>query len=93
MTLSELSRKFYRRPMVSPPTKMYIFTDDDRAENWVKCMYLDNKDVGDEYELTAVFQSDFKMEYSILESLCNAEVKYFIAVEPDVLVVIVEVDT
>lgn len=89
MTLNELSAKFFSRPTVAPPTKMFIFTDEDSADNWVECMYLGNKDVGDAYELTAVFQSDFRMEYSIVESLCNAEVEHFYAVEADVLVVIV----
>jgi len=93
MTLNELNIKFFRRPTIAPPTKMYIFTDEDSADNWVECMYLGNKDVGDAYELTAVFQSNFKMEYSVAERLCNAEVVHFYAVAPDILVVIVEAET
>ena len=37
-----------------------------------------------------VIQSDMKLEYTVKEVWCKAEVQHFYAVEPDVIAVVVE---
>ena len=88
MTLNELNRKFHTRPNMIEPNTIYVFHDEDSADNW----YLDKYAEADthDYELVAVLKSDFVMDYTMKEEWCNAEVVYFYAVEPDVLIAVVE---
>ena len=88
MTLSEFYSKFFPRPTILGPTTLYVFKDEDSADDWVKRKYfgLDH----DSYELDMVIQSDMIIEYTVKEEWCKAEVQQFYAVEPDVIVVIAE---
>ena len=88
MTLSELKRKFMSRPTVAPPTKAYVFVSEDSADNWIECNYFGKNNHA--YELCFVIESDMTVEYSLKEKWCKAEVEQFYAVEPDVIVVVVE---
>lgn len=88
MTLSEFKSKFYSRPSVVPPTMLYVFTDEDSADSWVECKYFNGTD--HDYELAFVLSSDMIAEYSLQEKWCKAEVQQFYAVEPDVIVIVVE---
>lgn len=88
MTLSELSGKFFTRPTIAPPTKMYIFDSEDDADKWIECMYFGCKEHA--YDLIAVHQSVRTIECTMKEKWYMAEVQQFYAVEPDVIVVVVE---
>lgn len=88
MTLSEFYNKFFSRPKTSSTTKLYIFGDEDSADNWIKCKYF-GSDYG-AYVLYMVIQSDMKLEFTVKEPWCKAEVQQFYAVEPDVIVVVLE---
>jgi len=88
MTLSEFKSKFFSRPAIVPPTTLYVFTSEDSADNWIECKYFNSDDYN--YELDMVIQSDMVLEYTVKEKWCKAEVQQFYAVEPDVIVVVVE---
>lgn len=88
MTLSEFKSKFYSRPTIAPPTALYVFESEDSADSWVECKYFGSDD--HDYELLMVIQSDMILEYTVKEKWCKAEVQQFYAVEPDVIVVVVE---
>lgn len=87
MTLEELKSKFYSRPNISPPTTIYVFETEDSADSWVECKYFGSDD--NAYELAMVIQSDMVLNYFAKEEWCKAEVQQFYAVEPDVIVVVV----
>ena len=88
MTLSEFKSKFFSRPTIAPPTTLYVFSDEDSADSWIECKYFGSDN--DDYELDMVIQSDMILEYTVKETWCKAEVQKFYAVEPDVIVVVVE---
>lgn len=88
MTLAELKSKFYSRPTISPPTMLYVFQTEDSADAWIECKYFGSDD--NSYDLVMVIQSDMVLEYTVKEEWCKAEVQQFYAVEPDVIVVVVE---
>ena len=88
MTLSELKSKFFSRPTIAPPTTLYVFESEDSADSWVKCKYFGSDNHN--YSLAMVIQSDMVLEYTVKEKWCKAEVQQFYAVEPDVIVVVVE---
>ena len=88
MTLSELKSKFFSRPTIIPPTTLYVFTDEDSADSWIECKYFGSNNHN--YELDMVIQSDMVLKYTVKEKWCKAEVQQFYAVEPDVIVVVVE---
>lgn len=87
MTLSEFKSKFFSRPNIIPPTTIYVFEDEESADSWVEDMYqgTDSRD----YNLVMVVRSDMVMEYTVKEKWCKAEVQQFYAVEPDVIVAVV----
>ena len=88
MTLSEFKSKFFSRPTIAPPATLYVFKSEDSAESWIKCKYFGSDNHN--YILDMVIQSDMKLEYTLKEKWCNAEVQQFYAVEPDVIVIVVE---
>lgn len=88
MTLSEFKSRFFSRPTIAPPTTLYVFTSEDSADSWIQCMYFDSDNHA--YTLDMVIQSDMKLEYTVKERWCKAEVQQFYAVEPDVIVIVVE---
>lgn len=88
MTLSEFMSKFFSRPTIAPPTTLYVFESKDSADSWIECKYFGSDD--HDYELVMVIQSDMILEYTIKEKWCKAEVQQFYAVEPDVIVIVVE---
>lgn len=88
MTLSEFNSKFFSRPTIASPTTLYVFESEDSADNWIECEYFGSDD--NAYELVMVIQSDMILEYTVKEKWCKAEVQQFYAVEPDVIVVVVE---
>jgi hypothetical protein len=88
MTLNEFNSKYFSRPTINPPATLYVFEDEDSAYSWVLCKYFGSDD--HEYQLVMVIQSDMNLEYTIKEKWCKAEVKHFYAVEPDVIVVVVD---
>lgn len=88
MTLSEFNSKFFSRPTIAPPTTLYVFKNEDSADSWIKCKYFGSNDHN--YELDMVIQSDMILEYTVQEKWCKAEVQQFYAVEPDVIVIVVE---
>lgn len=88
MTLSEFYSKFFSRPLITPPTTLYVFTDEDSADNWIECKYFGSTD--NDYLVTFVLSSDMIAEYFLQEKWCKAEVLQFYAVEPDVMVIVVE---
>lgn len=88
MTLAEFKSKFYSRPSVVPPTMLYVFTDEYSADNWIECKYFGSTDHA--YELSFVLSSDMIEGYYLQEKWCKAEVQQFYAVEPDVIVIVVE---
>lgn len=88
MTLKELYHVFYRKPDTCEPSKMYVFADEESADSWVLDTYSgqDNQD----YELLMVIQSDFKLDVTVTEEICNSEVEQFCAVAPDVIAVVIK---
>ena len=88
MTLSELKSKFFSRPTIVPPTTLYVFQSEDSADSWIMCKYFGSDD--HDYELDMVIQSDMVLEYTVKDEWCKSEVQHFYAVEPDVVVVVVE---
>ena len=88
MTLSEFESKFVSRPTIAPPTTIYVFKDEDSAYNWIECKYLGSDNHA--YELIMIIQSDVMLECTVKERWCRAKVQKFYAVEPDVIVVVVE---
>jgi hypothetical protein len=88
MILSEFKSKFFSRPTIAPPTTLYVFKSEDSAESWIECKYF-GSDKHD-YELDMVIQSDMILKYTVKDKWCKAEVQQFYAVEPDVIVVVVE---
>lgn len=87
MTLSELYSKFVSRPTVVPATVAYVFEDEDSAESFVMDKYFGEHIAN--YALVCVLSSDMRLEYTLKEEWCNADVEYFYAVEPDTIVVVV----
>lgn len=88
MTLLEFDSKFYKRPSVVPPTTLYVFTDSDSADSWIKCKYFGSTDYN--YELAFALSSDKIAKYALQEKWCKADVKHFYSVEPDVIVIVIE---
>ena len=88
MTLMEFKSKFFSRPTIAPPTMLYVFKTEASADNWIKCKYFGSDNHS--YELDMVIQSDMVLEYTVKEKWCKAEVQQFYAVEPDVIVVVVD---
>ena len=88
MTLSEFKSKFFSRPNIIPPTTIYVFEDEDSADSWIGDIYF-GEDTRD-YNLVMVLRSDMVTEYTVKEIWCKAEVQQFYAVEPDVIVAVVE---
>ena len=88
MTLSEFKSIFFSRPTIASPTTLYVFESEDSADSWIECKYFCSDD--NDYTLAMVIQSDMILEYTIKEKWCKAEVQQFYAVEPDVIVVVVE---
>lgn len=88
MTLSEFNAKFFARPQVTGNNKIYVFHDEDSADNWIEYKYS----METEYfaELDMVIESSMILEHTVKEEWCKAEVQQFYAVEPDVIVVIVD---
>ena len=82
MTLEELKSKCFSMPGHVPPAKLYVFTDEDSADEWIE-------DKGG-YELVMVLQSDMVAHYTIKEEWCKAEVQHFHATGEDELVVVIE---
>lgn len=87
MTLSEFKAKFFTRPGIIPPSTIYVFDDEENADSWIEDMYFngDNRDC----ELACVLRSDMVAEYYLNERYCKAEIEHFYAVEPDVIVAVV----
>ena len=88
MTLNEFNNKFFSRSEASQPTTLYIFTDEDSAEDWIKHKYFGADYNG--YQLEMAIQSNMRIERTLKSEWCNAEVQHFYAVEPDVIAVVVE---
>ncbi len=82
MTLEELKAKCFSMPGHVAPSRLYVFTDEDSADDWIEG--------GSGYELTMVLQSDMVADYTLKEEWCKAEVQHFHAVGEDELVVVVE---
>lgn len=82
MTLEELKSKCFSMPGHVAPSRLYVFTDEDSADDWIEG--------GNAYELTMVLQSDMVADYTLKEEWCKAEVQHFHAVGEDELVVVVE---
>lgn len=82
MTLEELKSKCFSMPGHVPPAKLYVFTDEDSADEWIE----DKSGYG----LVMVLQSDMVAHYTIKEEWCKAEVQHFHATGEDELVVVVE---
>lgn len=88
MTLNEFNNKFFSRSEVSEPTTLYIFTDEDSAKGWIKHKYFDADYNG--YQLDMAIQSNMRLEHTLKNEWCNAEVQHFYAVEPNVIAIVVE---
>jgi hypothetical protein len=92
MTLNEFNNKFWSRPLflttAQEPTTLYIFTDEDSAEDWIKHKYFGTDCNG--YQLDMAIQSDMKLEHALKSEWCNAEVQQFYAIEPNAIAVVVE---
>ena len=88
MTLSEFKSNFFSRPPILSPTALYVFEDEESADNWIGCKYFGSNN--HDYKLIMVIQSDMILEYTVREKWCKAEVQQFYAVEPDVIVVVVK---
>ncbi len=88
MTLSEFNAKFFSRSQVAENSKIYVFHDEDSADNWIGYKYFDET----EYfvELDMVIESSMILEHTVKEEWCKAEVQHFYAVEPDMIVVVVD---
>lgn len=82
MTLEKLKNKCFSMPGHIAPSRLYVFTDEDSADDWIEG--------GNAYELTMVLQSDMGVGYTLKEEWCKAEVQHFYAVGEDELVVVVE---
>lgn len=85
MKLSVFANMFLSCPENVPSVKLYIFNCEGSADNWINDTYF-GKNTRD-WDLLAVYQSDYKMERCFNERLCNAEVEYFYAVAQDTMVV------
>lgn len=82
MTLEELKSKCFSMPGHVSPARLYVFTDEDSADEWIEGK--------SGYELVMVLQSDMVAHYTLKEEWCKAEVQHFHAVGEDELVVVVE---
>ena len=82
MTLEELNNICVSMPGHEAPSRLYVFTDDDSAYDWMNG--------GSSSELTMVLQSNMVADYTLKEEWCKAEVQHFHAVGEDELVVVVE---
>lgn len=82
MTLEELNNQCFSMPGHLEPSRLYVFTDKDNADNWI--------DGGRSSELTMVLQSSMVTDYTLKKEWCKAEVQYFHAVGENELVVVIE---
>lgn len=89
MTLFEFESKFFsRQSVLTPSTILYVFIDEESADNWIECKYFGGTD--HDYELAFVLSGDMKAKYYLQEKWCKAEVQQFYAIEPNVIVIVVE---
>lgn len=89
MTLSELTKKFFSCPTLPGPGKVYIFRDEESADNWMLLNYIEES-VEAAYSLLAVYQSDSTIECVFKEKWCTAEIQQFYAPATDTLVVVLK---
>ena len=82
MTLEELKSKCFSMPGHVSSTRLYVFADEDSADEWIEGK--------GGYELVMVLQSDMVAHYTLKEEWCKAEVQHFHATGEDELVVVVE---
>ena len=88
MKLIDFKTNLFSTPHTAPPPTIYVFETEESAEAWIDCKYNGSENAA--YTLAMVIQSDLKLSYYAKEEWCNAEVEAFYAVEPDVMVVVVE---
>lgn len=87
MTLNELYSKFYIAPSTVNTPMMVVFDEPEDADAYaLTALGIANY----EYEIALVLQSSLNATQTLREEWANAEVKYFHAVEPNKLIVVVE---
>lgn len=88
MTLSEFYGNFFSRPTIYEPATLYVFKDEDSADDFVEYKYFGSDHAN--CMLHMAIKSHMILEHTLKEEWCKAEVQKFYAVEPDVIVVVVE---
>lgn len=83
MTLQELSEMCFRCPDSSMPATVYVFDDEEDAENWVDGKYSDAN-------IAFVIRSDYKSCVWLKDRYANAKVVFFHCVRKDVLAVVID---
>lgn len=83
MTLQELSEACFRCPDSSMPATVYVFDDEEDAENWVDGKYSDAN-------IAFVIRSDYKTCVWLKDRYANAKVVFFHCVRKDVLAVVID---
>ena len=83
MTLQEFSQMCFSCPDSSIPATVYVFDDEEYAENWLNGKYSDAF-------ISLVICSHFKPDVWLKDRYVNAKVDHFYCVNKDKIVVVID---
>lgn len=83
MTLQEFSDMCFSCPDSSIPATVYVFDDEDDADNWLDGKYEDTL-------IALVICSNYKPECWLKDKFAKARVQYFFAVDKDKIAVVID---
>ena len=90
MTLQEFTENAFRNPASKEPVKIYVFDDENSADNWIEDKYNGTKN--DDFEIAMVIQSDYRAKVFLKDEWLNAEIQQFYVVEANTIAVVVNVE-
>jgi len=88
MTLRELANKCFAMPKSKLPVKIHIFEDGENADAYIDYAYYGKENP--DFLFIATHCSDMKVDYTLSEELCNANVSHFFVTETDTLIVVID---
>lgn len=88
MTLCELKSMFFSRPTIPYSPTIYVFGDENSADNWILHKYFGKDTTA--FDQLFTLQSDYRADYFLQEKWWKCNVQHFYAVEPDVIVAVIE---
>lgn len=83
MTLSDFSEMCFSCPDSPLPAVIYVFDDEDDADNWLKGKYEDAI-------IALVICSNYKTDYWLRDKFAKARVQHFFAVDKDKIAVVID---